>query len=211
MTKAIWGVGTRLAGTVGLILASVSCGDLTRQGTASSYLIITSLEAAPGNDPSSFGATLSSDVLTVKDDVATFFSDPARVQFSLGLKDPGPSTGPATPTQNNFITVNRYHVKYVRSDGLDREGVDVPYAFDGAFTVTVSGDTSAGFTLVRNQAKEEAPLKALACGTRGLCGGNPVVISTIAEVTFYGHDQTGREVSVVGKIGVTFADFGDPK
>ena len=211
MTKAIWGVGLRRAAAVGLMFASVSCGDQTRQGTASSYLIITSLEAAAGVDPSAFGATLSSDVLTVKDDVATFFSDPARVQFSLGLKDPGPSTSPSTPTQNNFITVNRYHVRYTRSDGRNTEGVDVPYAFDGAFTVTVSGDTTAGFILVRNQAKEEAPLKALACGTRGLCGGNPVIISTIAEVTFYGHDQTGREVSVVGNIGVTFADFGDPK
>ena len=211
MTKAAWRVGIRLAGAAGLILASVSCGTLTRQGTSSSYLIVTSLEAASGVDPGTFGATLSSDVLTVKDDVATFFSDPARVQFSLGLKDPGPSTSPATPTQNNFITVDRYHVRYVRSDGHNTEGVDVPYAFDGAFTVTVSGDTTAGFTLVRNQAKEEAPLKALACGTRGQCAGNPIVISTIAEVAFYGHDQTGREVSVVGKIGVSFADFGDPK
>ncbi len=79
----------------------------------------------------------------------------------------------------------------------------MPYAFDGAFTVTVSGDTSAGFTLVRNQAKQEAPLKALQT--------NPIVVSTIAEVTFYGHDQTGREVSVTGNIGVSFANFGDPK
>jgi hypothetical protein len=38
-----------------------------------------------------------------------------------------------------------------------------------------------------------------------------VIISTIAEVTFYGHDQTGRAVSAVGNIGVSFGDFGDPK
>jgi hypothetical protein len=30
-------------------------------------------------------------------------------------------------------------------------------------------------------------------------------------VTFYGHDQTGREVSATGNIDVTFANFGDPK
>src|SRR5258706_4875460 len=113
MTRAIWGVGLRRAGAVGLILASVSCGSLTRQGTSSSYLIVGSIEAASGADPGTFGATLSSDVLTVKDEVATFFSDPARVQFSLGLKDPGPSTSPSTPTQNNFITVDRYHVRYI--------------------------------------------------------------------------------------------------
>jgi hypothetical protein len=37
-----------------------------------------------------------------------------------------------------------------------------------------------------------------------------VIISTIAEVTFYGHDQTGREVSVVGRLTVDFGNFGDP-
>jgi hypothetical protein len=203
MTKAVWDAGTRLAGVVGLILASVSCGSLTREGTASSYLIINALEGASGVDPGSFGATVASDVLTVKDNAATFFSDPGRVVFGLGLKDPGPSNSPSSPTQNNFITVNRYRVSYIRTDGRNTEGVDVPYAFDGAFTVTVSGETSAGFTLVRNQAKQEAPLAALAI--------NPIVISAIAQVTFYGHDQTGREVSAVGNIGVSFANFGDPK
>jgi hypothetical protein len=203
MTKGVWGAGIRLAGAVGLILASVSCGSLTREGTASSYLIINALEGASGVDPGSFGATVASDVLTVQDDVATFFADPGRVVFALGLKDPGSSSAPSSPTQNNFITVNRYRVSYIRTDGRNTEGVDVPYAFDGAFTVTVSGETSAGFTLVRNQAKQEAPLAALAI--------NPIVISAIAQVTFYGHDQTGREVSAVGNIGVSFANFGDPK
>ena len=203
MTKAVWGAGTRLAGVVGLILASVSCGSLTREGTASSYLIVSLLEGASGVDPGTFATTVASDVTTVKDGISTIFSDPGRVRFGLGLKDPGPSTSPSTPTQNNFITVDRYHVRFIRTDGRDREGVDVPYAFDGAFTVTVSGDTTAGFTLVRNQAKQEAPLAALAI--------NPIVISTIAEVTFYGHDQTGRQVSAVGKIDVSFANFGDPQ
>lgn len=203
MTKAVGGAGIRLAGAVGLILASVSCGSLTREGTASSYLIISGLEGASGVDPGTFATTLASDVITVKDGIATVFSDPGRVRFGLGLKDPGPSTSPSSPTQNNFITVNRYHVRYIRTDGRNTEGVDVPYAFDDAFTVTVVGDTTAGFTVVRNQAKQEAPLAALAI--------NPIVISAIAQVTFYGHDQTGREVSAVGNIGVSFANFGDPK
>ena len=37
-----------------------------------------------------------------------------------------------------------------------------------------------------------------------------MIISTIAEITFYGHDQTGREVSVSGQLLVAFGDFGDP-
>jgi hypothetical protein len=166
-------------------------------------LILSTMEAASGADSSTFGSGLSSDVITVKNNVATIFADPGRVTFKLGLKDPGPSSSPVTPTQNNWITVTQYHVQYVRSDGHNIEGVDVPYAFDGGLSATVSGDTTVGFTLVRNQAKMEAPLGALVT--------NPIVLSTIARVTFYGHDQTGREVSATGNIDVTFANFGDPQ
>ena len=42
-------------------------------------------------------------------------------------------------------------------------------------------------------------------------GGGALAISAIAEVTFYGSDQAGHEVSVVGRIGVNFADWGDPQ
>jgi hypothetical protein len=166
-------------------------------------LIISTLEAASGADPTTFGSGLASDVITVKDNVATFWEDPGRVTFKLGLKDPGPAASSAAPTQNNWITVTQYHVQYVRSDGHNIEGIDVPYSFDGGITGTVAGDTTTGFSLVRNQAKQEAPLQALQT--------NPIVISTIAKVTFYGHDQTGREVSVTGNIDVSFANFGDPK
>lgn len=194
MTKAVWGARVRLAGVLTLTVLSTSCGDLTRQGTASSYLIITSLSATSGGGT---GATLDSDVLTVINDVPTILDDPGSVQFALGMKDPG---GPA-PTQVNWITVDRYHVSYMRTDGRNTPGVDVPYPFDGAFTVTVSANTTAGFVWVRHQAKKEAPLAAL--------GRNGLVISTIAEITFYGHDQTGRAVSASGRMTISFGNFGD--
>jgi hypothetical protein len=182
-----------------LLLASVSCGDMVRQGTGSSYLIINSLEGAPGGDPGDFTGTLRSDVLTEN----SIFNDIGRVSFQLGLKDPGPAGSPTTPSPNNFITIDRYHVEFVRADGRNVPGVDVPYAFDSAFTVTVGeSTTTAGFTLVRHQAKAEAPLAALA--------RSALIISTIARVTFYGHDQTGREVIATGQIGVSFGDFADP-
>jgi hypothetical protein len=203
MRKVVWGSGVKLAGALFLAAAVSSCGTQTREGTSSSYLILGAIEAASGADPTTFGSGLASDVITVKDDVPTIFNDPARVTFKLGLKDPGPASSPVTPTQNNWITVTQYHVQYVRSDGHNIEGVDVPYAFDGGLAATVSADTTVGFTLVRNQAKMEAPLGALVA--------NPIVLSTIARVTFYGHDQTGREVSATGNIDVTFANYGDPK
>jgi hypothetical protein len=184
------------------VLVSASCGELTRQGTASSYLTIETLEAASGAEPTEFGGDLASDVETVVDEVPTVFADNARVTFALRLKDPGAPGAPTSPTANNAITVNRYRVQFFRSDGRNLQGVDVPYAFDGAFTVTVSDSASAVFTLVRIQAKLEPPLAAMVF--------NGQALSTIAEVTFYGHDQTGREVSATGRIGVNFANWGDP-
>jgi hypothetical protein len=204
MKKVLWTRAARVAIAAVALAGGSSCGELTRQGQGSSYLIVQAIEAASGATPSEFGTVLSSDVITVVDDVPTVFGDSGRVTFTLGLKDAGPSASPSTPSSNNFITVDRYHVTYVRADGRNTPGVDVPYPFDGAFTVTVSGgDVQAGFTLVRTQAKVEAPLLAL---TR-----NGLVISTIAEITFYGHDQTGREVSATGRISVHFANFGDPE
>jgi len=163
--------------------------------------LLTTLEGASGAKPGTFGTVVSSDVITVVNQVPTIFADPGQAAFKLVLKDPGSSTSPNAPTSNNFITLTQYHVEYVRSDGHNVQGVDVPYAFDGAATATVSDSTSIVFTLVREQAKLEAPLKAL--GISGLS------ITTIAKVTFYGHDQTGRELSVTGNIEVTFANFGD--
>ena len=83
-------------------------------------------------------------------------------------------------------------MRFIRADGRNTPGVDVPYGFDGAFTATVSGQTTdRDFELVRHIAKTG--------GAAAGPGAQPrVIISTIAEVTFYGRDQTGREVSVSG-------------
>lgn len=202
--KAVWGRSLFLTCTLVLTALAAGCGDVVRQGSGSSYLIVNGLEAASGAIPNEFGGTLGSDVVTVVKGSATIFSDPARVRFSLGMKDAGGVDLPTRPTTNNFITINRYHVRFIRADGRNTPGVDVPYPFDGAFTVTVrTGEVEAGFTLVRIQAKAEAPLAALA--------RNFLSISTIAEVTFYGQDQTGNEVSAVANISVNFANFGDPE
>ena len=203
MTKAVWGAGMRLAALAGLILAQVSCGSLTTQGTGSSYLTIAKLEAAQGADPGKFSGTLDSDVITVKDGAAGIYADIGRVTLKLALKDPGSSGSPNSPTPNNYITVDRYRVEYRRTDGRNTQGVDVPYSFDSAATATVSDEAEIVFLIVRHQAKEEAPLKSLATSN--------LIFSTIATVTFYGHDQTGREASVSGNIGIGFANYADPK
>ena len=188
-----------------LAIAASSCGSVVRDGAGTSFLIVNQLEGASGARPDEFGGTLLSDVVTIVDGNATLFNDLARVSLSLGLKDPGSASSPNVPTQNQAITVDRYRVRYVRADGRNTPGVDVPYGFDGAFTLTVAGGSAAsvGFDLVKNTAKQEAPLAALA--------RTPVLINTIAEVTFFGRDLTGREVSATGRLSVTFGNFGDPQ
>ena len=199
--KAVWGGAVRASIAVAFAAAS-GCGDLVRQGTGSSYLIVSAFEAASGATPQAFGGTLQSDVLTVVDGSGTIFNDVGRVRLSLAMKDAGGAGAPTTPTVNNSITLNRYRVEFIRADGRNTEGVDVPFAFDGAVTATVSGASEVAFTLVRHQAKLEAPLASLA--------RNSVIISTIARVTFYGRDQTGREAIVTAQMSVDFGNFGDP-
>ena len=210
MRKAVWGAPIRGAIIVALAASLTSCGELTRQGTGSSYLIIRSFDGASGAEPEEFGnGVLYSDVITLVKDannnlIPTIFSDLGRVRLSLGLKDPGGAASPTTPTIANFITLNRYRVRFIRSDGRNTPGVDVPYPFDGAMSVTVGGgETTAVFEIVRHIAKQEAPLATLAASS--------VIITTIGEVTFYGHDQTGREASVTARLTVEFGNFGDPQ
>jgi hypothetical protein len=194
--------------------SATNCTSQQTQGDSPAYLIIDALEGANGAEPEKFANTVDSDVLTFVEQrvdgaqvrVPTIFLDPGRVTLRLALKDPGAVTNPTQPSTTNLITVTRYRVQFVRADGRNTPGVDVPYPFDGAITLTVgSNAVSGGLVLVRGQAKVEAPLAALV--GKGAAG----TISTLAEVTFYGTDQAGRVVSVTGKISVDFADWGDPQ
>jgi hypothetical protein len=210
--KAVWGAAVTGA-IVGLALSAAGCGR-TLEGDASSYLIVDRLEAASGAEPELFSTVLHSDVVTVVDGqdaegndirVPTIFSDPGRVTLRLAMKDPGTVGSPIVPGPNNFITVNRYRVVFTRADGRNTPGVDVPHPWDGTVTFTVNTQvTTFPFLLVRHQAKEEAPLAALANG------GGAGLITTLAEITFYGQDQAGREVSVSTTMTVIFGNFGDP-
>jgi len=192
--------GCRWAAAV-LVMASAlsvaGCGSETvLQGDGSSYLVLNELAAAKGGQDASFSTTLASDVVTG----GTAYEDLGRVTVAAAPKN---ITVPLSA--NNYVTISRYRVEFVRSDGRNTPGVDVPYGFDGAVTFTVTDSpTSATFVLVRAQSKLESPLVNL----RG--GGGQIAISTIARVTFYGRDQVGNEASVTGDIGVNFADWGDP-
>ena len=95
------------------------------------------------------------------------------------------------------------HVEYIRADGRNTQGVDVPFAFDSAVTGTIpaGGTVTLGFELVRNVAKREAPLAQLRTSSN--------FIAAIAKVTFYGVDRVGNNISVQGQISIEFGNFGD--
>lgn len=183
---------------LGLMLATAAgCSSTAREGRSAVYLVLLNLEAASGAEPDDMANTLQSDVQTG----GGVFEDPGRVTMRVQYKDPSSGTIDAI----NFVTLTRYRVDFRRSDGRNVPGVDVPYGFDGAATATVVGNaTQMTFVVVRAQAKLEPPLRNL----RGL--GGAVLISTLADVTFYGKDQTGNDVSVTGTISVNFADWADP-
>jgi len=193
----------------GLVMAS--CADLARTGTGPAYLVMESVTAsAGGGTGSTFTSSLLSDVQVLVDVTVggqtvqqpTIFNDLGRATIRAEMKN---SLSTTTPTAISSITINRYRVRFRRTDGRNTEGVDVPYGFDGATTVTIPIGSSAqvNFDLVRHQAKLERPLVTLV-GNRGL-----VFITTIAEVTLWGQDQAGNEVSISGTIDVQFGDFGD--
>jgi len=207
-TYRAWAAGLACAAALS------GCSEAVREGRGPVQAMVTTLEGAPGAEPNKFGGTLSSDVLTLvkKDDngvkikVPTIYSDLGRVVVTLALKNPGVPGSPTSPTAMNDVTFTRYRVVYVRADGRNTPGVDVPYPFDSAatFTAKIGTPVTAAFELVRITAKEEAPLRAL------LTNGN-TFITTIADVTFYGQDRAGNDVSAGGSIGITFGDFGDPE
>ena len=177
-----------LGRTVGLALCLAlvgSCSELAQTDRASSFLVILQLTGGTGQD-----TAFQSDVQA---DNGAVFEDQGTLSARLALKDPGITT----PSSANFITIDRYRVVYTRTDG----GA-LPLSFEGAMTFTVTGTVaSASFVLVRLSAKLEPPLINLRSG------GGELYISTVAEVTFFGRDQTGTEVTATGRITVDFADW----
>lgn len=196
-------------------LVTSACGEVARTGRSPAYVQLVRLQASSGATPDEFGGTLLSDVVTVIEVkrgeqtffVDSFFNDIGQAELRVGLKDPGPVAVPTTPSPLNAVTLTRYRVVYKRSDGRNTQGVDVPYAFDGGMTITVpaSGSAIGAFDIVKHTAKLEAPLLAL----RGFGGAQ--MINTLADVTFYGTDQAGNEVTVSGTISITFGNFADPE
>lgn len=202
------------AAAVVLLAGSVSCGNLAETGRAPALVVVDLLEAASGADPANMSGFLLSDVQTLVDQnvggasvrVPVIFNDVARATMHLIPKDVGNGQNAIAPTPwANLVTINRYHIDYVRADGRNTPGVDVPFPVDGGLTASIGQTpTIVPFEIVRHQQKLEQPLRSLASF------GGRLFITTIAEITFYGADQAGNAVQAKATINVSFSDYADP-
>jgi hypothetical protein len=204
---------TRLIGLAALVAASVSCGNVVRQGSSPVYLVVDLLQGIRGAAQlGTPGNPLLSDVITnvtspdpcsATNPCPTIFNDLGTVTLRAPLKDPGSGAGSLAPTSNNEVTINRIHIEYLRADGRNTPGVDVPYGFDHAITGTIAagGTLSLGFELVRSVAKQESPLVQLKQSSN--------IISAIAKLTFYGVDRVGNDVQATAQLQIEFGNFGD--
>jgi hypothetical protein len=151
------------------------------------------------------GNAINSDVFTD----GAVASNAVTVALALRYKNQNNLTVPSVP---NAVLLERYEIRYRRSDGRGVEGQDVPYTISGNMTVAVDvtnqTTTLVGIEIVRAQAKLEPPLRNL----RGIVVdalGGAMIVTMFAEITFYGHTVSGKAVTATGTLQVNFADFGD--
>jgi hypothetical protein len=178
----------RIGGALALAaaLALSGCGDdYVTDSQASVLLVVRSIDE---------GAPVLSDIISEND---TVVNCDVEVEAEVLAKNPN-----YAGTDRDTVGLSSYRVRYTRSDGRDVQGQDVPYEISGPLRQSIDLGSSVAFpvTVVRHQAKIEAPLK-------NITGLDIVTMS--AEVTLFGQTLNGDGVSASGSVQITFADYGD--
>ncbi len=176
-----------------------SCNPLEDDSKSDSLLVVvqivaTDIEKTEVN-------FLESDVVVLDaEGAATVTDDAAIVTLTAITLDPNPLLG---ASHYNNIIVDRYVVSYIRSDGKNQEGVNVPYSFEGAMSALVEIDSQVdiSFVVVRAVAKLEPPLIDLRDG-RG-----EGQLKATAKIDFYGKDTIGNRVKATGYLTIFFAEY----
>jgi hypothetical protein len=179
------------------LLGLVACNPLEDKSKSSTFIVV---ETMTGTDlAGKTFAGLQSDVLTSD---GTITADYASATIRASLLDPAPIRD---ATGYSDIILDRYVVSYARADGRSREGIDVPYSFEGGLTqlVKVGATTTFSFVIVREVAKLDPPLIDLAKGL-----GDGVIYAT-ARVDFYGHDLLNNTVTATGYLSISFTNYAD--
>ncbi len=175
---------------LGALTASACVPDWARQGDSPEILLMTGING---------GSPLDSDV---RISTGTVCPDFATLRVENHQKNP-------LNTDASFradIVIERYGVRYFRSDGRNTEGVDVPYSITGNVAQEIQAGSSATLSLevVRRQAKLEPPLRNL----QALGGGQ--VVTMFAEVTIHARSTVQQTTnSATARLQIDFADFAD--
>jgi len=148
------------------------------------------------------GVTSSSGDMVLRSDVNPVTADFATLAVANRTKNPNT---PITQKVAMAIQIERYEVRFYRSDGRGVEGVDVPYRISGAMNGVIDAATSGGvgFTieLVRAQAKMEPPLANLRFG------GQSTVVTMFADVVVHGRTTAGEAVQASARVQIDFGDY----
>jgi hypothetical protein len=186
----------RQAKVMGLITVMATLGgsgcvpDWAKQGDAPVFLLLTAVNG---------GNVIDSDLRISNGSICP---DTAILRLENHFKNPN-------VTNTGFrhdITIERYEVRYLRSDGRAAEGVDVPFHITGnlAQEVIEESTSTLNIEVVRRQAKIEPPLSQL------VGGGGPFVTTMFAEITVWGRTTTNQVTnSNTARVQIDFADFGD--
>lgn len=171
----------------GLVVGGCST-DYADQGNATRALLVTAVHG---------GNVLESDVRTG----TNICPDVVAVRVENHAKNPN---APAVGGFRDDIVIERYEVRYFRSDGRGVEGVDVPYRISGNLAFEIIGEeaTSVDIEVVRRQAKIEPPLSQL------VGNGGAWIVTMFAEITLHARTTTGVATNTAtGRLQITFADF----
>jgi hypothetical protein len=182
-------------------LTALACNPIENNTQSASLLTVVAIS---GLDIAAKDANFTqSDVLVTNSTtgLSTITDDVAKATLSASTLAPNP---PAGTSQYNDIQLDKLVITYIRTDGRNAQGVDVPYSFEQNLSqvIRVGQETTFSFIIVRASAKQEPPLIGLRAGaTRG------EILYTNARIDFYAHDLAGKKVMATGYLPVEFADF----
>jgi hypothetical protein len=164
--------------------------DWAKQGESPEVLLMTAINS---------GTPISSDVR-----ISTGAVCPDLVALRVENHQRNPLNTDASFRSD--IVIERYDVRYFRSDGRSTEGVDVPFRITGNVAQEVQAASSAVLSLeiVRRQAKLEPPLRNL------IDFGGAQVVTMFAEVTLHARSTVQQTTNAAtARVQIDFADFVD--
>lgn len=190
-----------------VVLVSYACTRVEDNTRAGSLLVVSNVIGLDTAGQS--GVPLFSDLCersSQNNCACGIVNDNAQADFSNEFLQIGPGANVGSGSFLNDIIVQQYRVDYFRPNNRNTPGVDVPYGIDGTMTLRVPlGGTASGVvTIVRHEAKVEAPLSDLV-----QLGPQEGTLTANAQIKFFGQDISGRTVSAFGFLEVHFADFAD--